>query len=495
MGVLPARLTLVKSGARQLSDIAWVIFAQGGAALGTLVGVRLLTQFVSPETFGVVSLGLGVAALAMNVGCTPLTQAALHFYPDYAARNAVPDLRHLLFGELRRAAGWVLPIAVIGAVAYVVVTANSGWSVDPLIFSALLLLLLVCDVWRSASLALLNAAREHKRYAIWQTADAWLRPLLATGAVLLLSATASAGLTADGAARTGLTASGAVWPGLTANGSASVVLAAYVVASALVIAAFSVKPARPTAAPPKCRPQATQSIPGMLSAMQAVPAMQSRLARQSMWRYAAALVPLGLIGWANGVGDRYIIGGFLGLAEAGIYAAAYGLASRPLVMLAGTIELAVRPVYQAAVSKGDNDKANRLLQRWLITTITAGGLCVGLIAAASKLIAALLLGPEFRSGAELLPWIAAGYWLLTISFVFERVCYAHARTSRVLLIQSCTAVAAIIATTLGALHWGLMGAAIAVPVYFSVQLMVSIALARHTLAQGMHTPVHAEAAR
>ncbi len=45
------------------------------------------------------------------------------------------------------------------------------------------------------------------------------------------------------------------------------------------------------------------------------------LLRQRVWRYALPLVPLGFIGWANGLSDRYIVGGMLSLAGAGIYAA------------------------------------------------------------------------------------------------------------------------------------------------------------------------------
>ncbi len=139
------------------------------------------------------------------------------------------------------------------------------------------------------------------------------------------------------------------------------------------------------------------------------------------------LVPLGLIGWANGLGDRYLIGGLLGVTEAGVYAAAYGLASRPLLMLGGTIELFVRPIYQSAVSAADHSKASRVLLMWFAAVIGAGAMSVLLIAVLRDELARLLLGAQYRSGAELMPWIAGGYMLLTIAQVFERICYAHAR--------------------------------------------------------------------
>jgi O-antigen/teichoic acid export membrane protein len=428
---------------RLLSDAAWVTGGQVATAVGTVVGVRLLTQVVPPATFGTVSLALGVAALALNVACTPLTQAAIHYYPSLAAGGLSGELQRSLRRSLQRIGMWVLLAILIGGVIY-----SAVYSGSPAIV-VLIATLLICDGWRSTGLSLANAAREHKRYALWQTADAWGRPLLATAAVLV------------------------------AGESAALILVAYAVASALLNAAFAFGFPRRRPEPPL---SASQSAQGMQ--------LDSRL-----WDYALPLIPLGFIGWANGLGDRYIIGGLLSVADAGIYAASYGLASRPMLMIGGTIELIVRPLYQSAVSAGDHTRANRLLLLWFAAITTIGLVYVAAIALWRTDIAALLLGPEYRGGAELMPWIGAGYCLLTVSYVFERVCYAHARTRRVLLIQACTATAAVIATTVGTLKWGLIGAAMAIPVYFSVQFMAAVLLAQWTRMQAMQPAGALEAAK
>jgi O-antigen/teichoic acid export membrane protein len=420
---------------RLLSDIAWVTAGQAASAGGTLVGVRLLTQFASPATFGTASLALGAAALAMNVACTPLTQSVLHFYPSLAGTGAARDLRAAMYRALRRVGWRGLWVAVLAGAVY------TGLYSGSITLVAVLTLLLVTDCWRSAELVLANAARGHRRYALWLSADAWLRPLLATAAILTLGE------------------------------SASVMLSAYLVASAILIAVFTL--AWPQRHPPSATVAQTNA---KASTTAGAAGLDARL-----WHYALPLFPLGLISWANGLGDRYIIGGVLSVGDAGVYAAAYGLASRPLLMLSGAIELAIRPVYQAAVSAGDSARANRLLLFWFAAIAGAGAACVAAITVWNTQLAALLLGPQFRRGAVLMPWIAAGYCLLTVSYVFERVCYAHGRTSRVLLIQSCTAAAAAIATTVGTLEWGLIGAAVAVPIYFSVQLAVAALQALQTV--------------
>ena len=59
-----------------------------------------------------------------------------------------------------------------------------------------------------------------------------------------------------------------------------------------------------------------------------------------MWAYALPLIPLGVISWASTLGDRYFIGGLLGVADAGIYAAgAWRSSNSPFMILNMTAEL------------------------------------------------------------------------------------------------------------------------------------------------------------
>jgi O-antigen/teichoic acid export membrane protein len=102
------------------------------------------------------------------------------------------------------------------------------------------------------------------------------------------------------------------------------------------------------------------------------------------------------------------------------------------------------------------------------------------VAAASEWLAFLLLGPSFRSGASLMPWIAGGYALIIVAHVFERVCFAYGQTRWVLVIQAAAAAVGMVGTAVGTVGWGLQGAAAAVPLYFAVQLAVSAYAARDT---------------
>jgi len=426
---------------RQLAEVCWVIGGQAATALGTLVGVRILTQYLSPDGYGVVSLATGMSTLAISLIATPITQAAIHYYPGVVADGSASELLAAVARCYRAMAPWAALAAVAGGVCYVV------WGHGSPVLVVLLGLLFTSDCWRSANLSLLNAARRQERYGLWMAADAWSRPLAASLAVVLVGlAHGSPGL-AHGS------------PGQ----SSVAVLASYVVVSACLLVVFSYR----------LWPAAEEAT--------ARAAARAKALDTRMWSYALPLIPLGVISWASTLGDRYIIGGLLGVADAGIYAAVYGLSCLPFLILNGTVEQALRPIYQTAVTRAESARAHRILSIWLAVVVGVSSLGVLLFILGHDLLASLFVGKSYRSAASLMPWIAAGYAIRATSYVFERVCYAYGRTRRVLAIQLCAVVAAVALTPAGVISFGLKGAAMAVPAYFSVQLAVALWVARRTM--------------
>lgn len=413
---------------KHLHDAVWLASGQALAAVGTLVGVRLLTHALPPQTFGAISLGLAGVALMIATLCTPLTQAVIHSYAAYAQNGRLYELRSGLRLAAKRMLRWAVPAFVL-AIAVCAVAAPRWLSA-----AVLLMLLLASDVRRSVHISVLNAARRHRRYAIWTACDACARPLVALAAVLTIAQ------------------------------SPAVVFGAHLLASLTLTAVFSSR------------------LFGNGAEESVVPATDGAIELSArLWQFALPLIPVGLISWSNNLSDRYIIGGMLGLDAAGVYAATFGLASAPFIMLTAVLEQAFRPAYQDAVSSQRRDRAERVFGLWLLTTIVVALLGVLAFSVFRELIAELLLGPLYRSAATLMPWIAAGYALRAVACVFERVCYVHARTARVLIVQLCVLAATLTVTPLAILMWGLQGAAFAVPICFAIYLAAAIGLARLTL--------------
>ena len=196
--------------------------------------------------------------------------------------------------------------------------------------------------------------------------------------------------------------------------------------------------------------------------------------------YTRPLIPLGLIGWVSGLSDRYMIAGILTAEDVGTYAAVYGLASRPMLMLSSIAETAIRPAYYSALGRKD-PVSKRYLGAWFV--IVFGGavsVCLFLIYF-HQYVSSLLLGPNFRGGSHLMPWIAAGYGLSALSHITTRVCYAYDKTERVLITETIGACLAVGVSLPLIYSVGLVGAAMAVPIYFGIQLALSAYLARRTV--------------
>jgi O-antigen/teichoic acid export membrane protein len=198
---------------------------------------------------------------------------------------------------------------------------------------------------------------------------------------------------------------------------------------------------------------------------------------QEFRSYTRPLIPIGLIGWTSNMADRYMIGGLLSSKEVGTYVAVYGLASRPTLMLSSIAETAIRPAYYEALRRQSGASKKYIGAWFLISGFGSAALWAG-FALFHEEVASLLLGPAFRDGAYLAPWIAAGYGLLALVHITTRVCFAHDATKSVLLSEATGAVLSVVVGFPMIYFYGLEGAAMAVPVYFGMQLLLSAYLAR-----------------
>ena len=350
-------------------------------------------------------------------------------FPE-CSRKGTLDL--LLLTSTRILRAWTLLFA--GFLSFGLLTYSLATHLNPWLL-ALVPGLLIIDTARAYQITLLNAARRQRLMATWLGAETWIRSLLALAGVMVIGPNTEA------------------------------VLAGYVLGSWLLWLYLKRAAASHSV-------QRVSRVPGDPSVERAD---DFRRIRDELKRYARPLVPLAIVGWISGQADRYIIGGLLGLASAGQYAAIYGLVSRPFLMLGATIELIFRQVLYEAVSADDLRRTQSVLLEWLVIVGVLSVLgVVGFSFFYSK-IASILLAESYREGAHLIPWIASGYCLFLLAQVIERVCYATRETGAVLLIQTTSAISSVPISTIGVLCSGLSGAARAVPAYFGLQLALTLA--------------------
>ena len=416
-------INLTAGQKRLLGEGVWAAGGKIGTAVGVMVGIRLLTEYVQPGVYGTVSLLLGVATLSSNMFTAPLMLAAQRFYPEAKEAGTIEQLRStvkkMLGGVLI-----VLAVVVLGAGAIWSRQTGSSYMVFPL-----LLLLLILMAGRTLELSLLNAARRQKAYAVWQVAEAWAKPMLAVGAVVLLGSRPEA------------------------------VLICYAAAVGGIILILHWKGVK---------------LEGKSKARERAP-LDKKVVKELM-HYALPLLPLAIVGWVNSMGDRFIIGGMLGIKEVGIYAAGYGLMSMPFRNVQGVIGQTLRPVYFQAVASGKERQQVKLLRGWLASTAFICALGVVGVFLLKDVIVQLLLAEEYRGCSALLGWLAGGVAVQAVGQVFETILYGYKRTGYVLAAHSVGAGVCLAAVVVMVHYMGLKGAALACPVYFMTLTVVMMIL-------------------
>jgi len=410
---------------RLLKEVAWSGFGKIAAALGMLVGIRLLTEIVPKEIYGTVSLLIGLITLGNNLFAAPLLQAAQRFYPEVVLSCGVPCLRYLIVDILKWSVGALVCLTLLGGAVYI-----RFKTISYMVFPVLAALLSV-QIMRNLETSLMTAARRQKGVAIWDTAEAWAKPVLAVVLVFLLGATPQS------------------------------VLLGYFIAVGGILLCFNLLPIQAEG----------KNVPNK-------PGEPDSKLLSNIRSYVIPFIPLAIVGWTISLSDRYIIGGLLGMADVGIYTASYGLISTPFLITGSAICQALRPLYFQSVSSKNKSLENKMFLIWFTAT---SSICLFGVVAIYHLrhwIAVCLLAREYRSGTLLMPWIAAGIGFQVISQIFENILFAYKRTGLVLLVHSVGAIVCVVSVVFLISRFGLVGAAVACPVYYSSMLIISTILAR-----------------
>lgn len=404
---------------RLASEGAWVVSGQVISALGTLAGIRLLTETVSPSVFGAANLLTVMSALGIALACSPFLQAAMRFYPAAVSGGDETVLRATVRYYIARGVVGLITIAIVTGACF---GPRAGL---PVWIGALVALLIVVDAVKTSELALITAARRQKLYAVWSALDTCSRPLGAVAMVLLF------------------------YP------SPHAVLGGYTLSSSILLAIFLMLRRK--------RGVTTAEAPSALK-------MEFR-------KYALPLLPLALVGWVSAASNRYIIGGLLGLREVGIYAAASGLIMSPFTMVGTTVMTTLRPLLYSSVSSNDEGRTRRTIWTWTAALVIASTTGAATIAIFREPIASLLLARGYRSSASLMPWLALGFPLLLLSQMYNTISLAYNYSSAMTISEGVGALTSVAATIPLIRLYGLTGAAAAVPLYYGTQCVCAAILA------------------
>ena len=400
----------------------WVLLGELISAIGIIAGIRLLTEYLSPPVFGEVSLLMGIIGLLYGLFCQPLLMANIRFYPDMSFKNQLFLLRTYLIKLLVGVTGIMILIILFAGGLYRIFNDISLLTIISLMGLAGI------SVMKGMEVSFLSAARRQRTLAIINTAETWGRPFCAIMLVILIGE------------------------------RIDIVLLGYFFATVIVMIIFYL----------------IEKREGTVLSIVSIDGEEKRKLFNDIKKYALPLMPLAIVGWISGVGDRYIIGGMLGFAKVGIYAAVYGLIRAPFLISGGIIEQTLRPIYFNAISLSDREKENRIFKTWILMTVIVCVIGVVGVWGLKEFLAKILLAEKYRSGVVLMPWIALGHALLIMSNVFEKPLYGYGKTMAVTYVQGAGGIMSIIIGVPFIYFFGIKGAAYAIPIYYFIQFGVAL---------------------
>jgi O-antigen/teichoic acid export membrane protein len=398
--------------------------------LGLAVGMRVLTEVASPETFGEAKLVQAATGLGLGLVSRPFAQFAMREYHD--AKQLGREIAFESFARRMQAvlAGSLTALTVAGLVV-------AMWLGLPITWTAAAAAggMLLVELSMSIDLSLAQTRNLQRLVSVIDAAKQWGQPLLAAALIYAIADTAAL----------------LIW------GNTIVAVG--------------------------CGLALRRSL-GTNDPLQVPTPDETATWRREARRFVIPMLGAGLFNWVIGVGDRYLLAYYCGPDEVGRYSAVYGLVSLPIVAAGGMLARALFPFVFRAASRNDAASEGWMLRNMFLLASAIGATAVAGVVLFGPWALRLVLAPRYLEGSQpLLIWLAAGHACLIVAFCLDMKAYARKLT---LAFTIATAAAAVTNVALNLLwiplHGGL-GAARATFAGYLVYLLASaLVLSRATKA-------------
>lgn len=422
---------------RRLSkEGAWIVLGQVTAVLGSLAGVRLLTELLDPAAFGELALGMTVASLVNQAVLGPLSNGITRFYAPAQERGDLGGYLSAVRG-LVLAATAVIAVMILLTGAGLLIAGRIEWlaiASAALVFAALS----GCNTILSG---IQNAARQRAIVALHQGIDSWARVLLAAALLLWLGATSTVAMVGF------------------ALGVTLVLGSQYMFFRKLI------------------HGKRTMS--------------DRNNWRQQIWTYSWPISIFGTFTWMQLASDRWALELFANTQEVGLYAALYQLGYYPMSIATGmAVQFLVPILYQRAGDASDNRRnASVSSLSWRLTGVALG--LTGAVFFAALLFHAqifrLFAAAEYASVSHLLPWMLLAGGIFAAGQTIALNLMSQMKTRIMIAPKLMTALLGVALNFAGAYWYGISGI-VAAGILFSVSYFVWMAV----LAQqeGIDLPLH-----
>ena len=410
------------------NDAVWVVSGQLLGAIGSIVGVRVMTRHLSVPSYGKFGLVLVTASLVQQCLSGPLGQAAGRFY---SASVEAKQLRHFTVAILQ--VSIVSDIIVLGSAFLCEVGLRELGSANHQ--------LAICGgafAVTAGSNTLVDsvqvAARARLTVAIHQVLLQWGRPLIALGAIMLMG-----------------------------TSPVSAILG-YIAASVVVLVSQVVCFLRKSDFAGSVSPVVNTTV--------------TRQWRQRLLSYSTPFATWGVFTWLQIASDRWCLGRFHGMKSVAAFTVSFQLGYLPMILISVAIGQIITPRLFSIAGHGDDQarisRARNLnaiqVGMMLFVTITAVCLSVG----CKDVIFSSFAAPEYVSYSGVLPVLVLGGGLFGTAQAATQYFLISGNSEALRWLKISTSLFGVFANMAGAFFFDVWGAA-AANVLFAIVYMAALA--------------------
>lgn len=419
---------------RLFRETIWVAIGWGAALLGSVAGVRILTEYLSPDAYGELALAMTLTTLAQQTLLGPLSNGAARFYGAARDRGEVRSYLGAVRGLAAKAA---LAMAVVMAAVLAVffVLGRTQWFLLAAA-AAVFALLAGCN---SVLNGVQSAARQRPVVALHQGLSVWLRFAAAAGLMAAFGSGSTAAMCGYAAASCAVLASQyAFLAGMQENGSGK-----------------------------------------------DGPSVRSWSDR--IWEYSWPFAAWGIFAWAQQSSDRWALDLFGTKHEVGLYAALFQLGYSPILLASGVAMDFLAPIlYGRAGDLADGRRRQAvhvLAGRLTASTLGLTALAFVVTLAFHRTVFRLFAASEYGTVSSLLPWVVLAGGIFAAGQTISLNLMSQMKTQSMIGVKITVAIAGAAGNAAGA-YWAGVPGVIAAGVSTSILYLIwmTALLKRHSLA-------------
>lgn len=406
----------------------WILSGQLASVIGALVLVRVLTEYLEPEQYGELTLGLTIAVLVNQVVMGGLTAGISRFYSIATEQNELPEYlnasRRLMVYAIV-SVGILILMTVVGLLWF----GQSEW----IVLAVAALTLSVLNGCSSSLGGIQNAARQRSVVALHGGVEPWLRILLAVGMMIWLGSSSTA------------------------------VILGYALSSLIVTCSqllFLQKLIRPQ---------------GTITHM-------PRDWGQQIWAYSWPFSVFGVFTWLQQISDRWALQTFASGHDVGLYAVVFQLGYVPIGLALGMAMTFLGPIlYQRSGSTTDQNRNMDVHQ--IAWRITFAGLAITALAFVLTLflheeIFQLLVATSYHEVSYLLPWMIVAGGVFSSAQMLALKLMSELKTAVMTTAKIVSAILGVILNIYGASQFGSNGVVAALVAFSCIYFFWMVWLAQ-----------------